>query len=112
VLQLEVLIRELRAPVDRRRARAIAVEEVPALDHEALNLTGGACQQSTKLEARGQVVGDQRLTTRWNLEPLYPRGRPRLLRVSPVQNWRKFSAVLGVMSLKTSILMRPRGSPA
>jgi hypothetical protein len=31
--------------------------------------------------------------------------------LSPVQNWRKFSAVLGTTSAKSSKVMRPRGSP-
>lgn len=31
--------------------------------------------------------------------------------LSPVQNWRKFSAVRGVVSANNSILIRPRGSP-
>lgn len=47
---------------------------------------------------------------RWNLEPLYPWARPLFL-LSPVQNWRKFSAVLGTTSLKSSKVIRPRGSP-
>src|SRR3569833_539239 len=48
---------------------------------------------------------------RWNLDPLYPCGRPRWFFVSPVQNWRKFSAVFGTTSLKSSKVIRPRGSP-
>ena len=50
-------------------------------------------------------------TIRWNLLPLYPCGRPNWLFVSPVQNWRKFSAVLGTRSAKSSNWMRPNGSP-
>lgn len=48
---------------------------------------------------------------RWNLDDLYPWGLPEASLVSPVQNWRKFSAVLGVTSLKSSNVMRPSGSP-
>lgn len=51
------------------------------------------------------------LTTRWNFEPLYPSGLPPRPLVSPIQNCRKFSAVLGTTSGKSSILIRPRGSP-
>lgn len=50
-------------------------------------------------------------TTRWNLLPLYPWGRPATL-CSPVQNCLKFSAVLGTVLANKCILMRPSGSPA
>lgn len=50
-------------------------------------------------------------TTRWNLDFLYPIGFPSGPRACPVQNWRKFSAVLGTVLLYSRIFIRPRGSP-
>lgn len=44
--------------------------------------------------------------TLWKLAPLYPIGTPSL-RYSPVQNWRKFSLVLGQTSEYNSIIIRP-----
>ena len=40
----------------------------------------------------------------WNCEPLKPSGTPSFL-YSPVQNCRKFSAVLGVTSAYSSIMI-------
>ena len=55
--------------------------------------------------------GCRQPTTRWNLLDLYPRGRPCAFLLSPVQSWRKFSAVRGVILAKSSIFIRPNGSP-
>lgn len=38
VLAREVLVREVLRPVDARAARAVAVQEIPALDHEVRDL--------------------------------------------------------------------------
>lgn len=54
--------------------------------------------------------GRETRTIRWNLDPLYPCGRPWDL-YSPVQNCLKFSAVLGTTSLKSSKVILPSGSP-
>lgn len=48
--------------------------------------------------------------TRWKLAPLYPVGTP-FRRNSPVHICRKFSAVLGTTSAKSSICIRPAGTP-
>mmetsp|Transcript_66572 Transcript_66572/g.177313 ORF Transcript_66572/g.177313 Transcript_66572/m.177313 type:complete len:210 (-) Transcript_66572:212-841(-) len=45
-------------------------------------------------------------TMRWNLQPLKCRSSP----LSPVQRQRKFSAVIGTMSAKSSISSRPEAS--
>jgi len=58
-----------------------------------------------------KYVRKARLTMRWNLLPLYPCGRPKWFFDSPVQNCRKFSAVLGTTSAKSSNFMRPSFSP-
>ena len=38
MFQLEVLVRERLGPVDTGTARAIAVQEIPALNHKIFNL--------------------------------------------------------------------------
>jgi hypothetical protein len=110
MLQIEILVGEGLGAVYAGRAGAIAVEEVATLAHEV----GDLSPPPTRARQYERVSVDQKekLTMRWNLEPLYPWGRPRLFLVSPVQNWRKFSAVRGTTSLKSSKVMRPRGSPA
>ena len=49
------------------------------------------------------------LMTRWKVTPLYPCGIPFLL-CSPVQNWRKFSAVFGQTSREKGrrLVLAPR----
>jgi hypothetical protein len=103
VLQIEVLIRELLDAVDCSRAGAIPIDEVAALDHEAFDLS--------LISPITITLHSHHLTTRWNLHPLYPCGCPRLVFVSPVQNCRKFSAVLGTIFLNNSILILPSFSP-
>jgi hypothetical protein len=120
MLQREVLVRERLAAVDTRRARPITIKEIPSLAHKVFNLEVRSSSQSQAQQVRANEFGVSSLvqgvwsmlTTRWNLLPLYPCGRPRLLLLSPVQNCRKFSAVLGTTSAKSSNWIRPRGSPA
>merc|ERR1719191_148848 len=50
--------------------------------------------------------------TRWKAEPLKWRGFPDLpMPFSPVQRARKFSAVLGTTSARSSMTMRPAAAP-
>ncbi len=65
--QDEVLIREGLGAVDTGRARAVAVEEVAALTHEAGDLER-AFGESLALSLPMGGAGTR--TTRWNLEPL------------------------------------------
>lgn len=78
--------------------------------HEVFNLHSLAWSTFSR-QTELNPAGGGLLTTRWNFEPLYPSGLPPRPLVSPVQNCRKFSAVLGTTSGKSSILIRPRGSP-
>lgn len=132
MLEREVLVCEALGAVDAGRARTVAVQEVTALTHELGNLfrsthvSVGSSPVYTFIQLYGCLasrpqhnVRRQRiqsecvtctLTIRWNLEPLYPCGLPLTL-YSPVQNWRKFSAVRGTTSLKSSNVIRPNGSP-
>ena len=112
MLDSEILIIKSLHAIDTRRARAIPINEIPALAHEILDLQ----PISTPLSRRPSLLPAPHLraslTMRWNLLPLYPCGRPRWFFVSPVQNWRKFSAVLGTTSRNSSNFMRPNASPA
>ena len=121
VLQNEVLVRELVA-VDALPSRAVVVREVPALAHESgydavegrsgeaeslLALSGlilvtvGAMRAVGAGMSGGGVGGNEK-----NEEE-----EERESSNSPVHNARKFSAVFGTTSPRSSMTMRPAGFP-
>ena len=71
MLKIEVLVCKRAGAVDRRTARAVAVKEVAALDHEVFDLR---YIDRVRLTVSGVWGGKswvrERLTTRWNLLPL------------------------------------------
>ena len=58
MLAREVLIRETLRPVDARAARAVAVQEIPALDHEVRDLPTRPRQQYHISPSRRHAHGD------------------------------------------------------
>lgn len=107
MLEVKVLVRKCLCSVDARRARSVAAKEVTPLAHEVWNLERKPVSDWSTFNT-GARNG---LTIRWKRLPLYPCGRPIESLDSPVQNCRKFSAVFGTTSLKSSKVMRPSGSP-
>lgn len=113
MLELEVLIRELVA-VDGLAARAVVVGEVAALQHEARDHTVD-CEDrgvgDTEQLATERNSGMERAEEKRNaggdvhVLPLYPKP------FSIVHRARKFSAVLGTTSARSSISTRPAGAP-
>lgn len=103
--KIKIFIREFGGAIDCAGPCSVSIDEVTTLYHKILDLRviiSPRIMMLTALPVR---------TTRWNLLPLYPCGLPLEFLLSPVQNCRKFSAVRGVTSAKSSILMRPSGSP-
>lgn len=64
MLELEILICELRCAVDICRSGPVAIQKVASLDHEILDLSVLSHTLS------GSMTSVQNLTTRWNLEAL------------------------------------------
>ena len=112
VLLDEVLILELAA-IYALTTRSIAACEVAALQHKP-SIRGGQLR-TLKCEAVSDYVTKceetiiSYLMMRWNFDPLYFRGLPETFESpkSPALRRRKFSAVFGVISLKSSNSIRP-----
>ena len=91
---LERLVLKL-GPVDARAARPVGVDKVAALDHEVRDDAASVCWARPGSAVRATSRNEEREegAHRWKMAFLYPTGS-EFSRCSPVQNCRKFSAVL------------------
>jgi hypothetical protein len=103
VLQREILVLEFIA-VNAGFASSITIHEITSLNHEIFD----HAVKRAFFVADGQIrfsvqnVNDQKYSALCDCDTYLN---------SPVQNWRKFSAVLGHTSAKSSIFTRPAGIP-
>lgn len=106
MLYTEILIRKLKTTVDTHYSGAIALQYTISVRNRSQTQ-----DETMKIKDRNTLIKSppwimKSLITRWKVDPLYPIGISSRL-YSPVQNWRKFSQVLGTTSANSSIIILP-----
>ena len=117
VLQHEVLVREL-GTVDALPTRAVVIREVPSLAHES----GYDTMEGRSGEAESLLACNYCRCHSWTVREMVNGGEQKggggewpenfgEKTNSPVHRARKFSAVFGTTSPRSSMTMRPAGLP-